>query len=143
VADPLGGNRRPIAPDVRSFPGWQSPYPSPDGRHVAIAWSARRGGFGGEWISDIAVVELEHGDTTALTDQFPRPFYGARSPSWAPDSRHVAFTLDICPYRGCEPSVRSVVMMDVEVPKPKLAFVAYGGEPQWQPVTSASRSGSP
>jgi hypothetical protein len=114
--------------------GYLHPVPSPDGKRIAIGASRRDGGFGGDWMVDVAVVPFDAGPPRMLTADFPRPFYSATHPTWASDSRHLAFSLSLCPYVGCDPTIRSVVLVDTDAPTLKLAFVGYGGSPEIAPV---------
>lgn len=107
---------------------------SPRGSKLAIAWSAREGGFGADWRTEIAILDANGILQRSLTDAFPRPFYSAFEPTWAPDDRHLAFTLSLCPYVGCEPTIRSVVVVDTTNPKAVPAFIGYGGGASWSPV---------
>jgi hypothetical protein len=86
-------------------------------------------------VVDVDVVPFEAGAARPLTSDFPRPFYSAEHPTWATDSRHLAFVLSLCPYVGCDPTIRSVVLVDTEAPSPRLAFVGYGGSPEIAPST--------
>jgi hypothetical protein len=80
-------------------------------------------------------VPFDAGPARPLTPDFPCPFYSATHPSWATDSRHLAFDLSLCPYVGCDLTIRSVVLVDTAASTPKLAFVGYGGTPEIAPVT--------
>ncbi|NUO53795.1 MAG: hypothetical protein HOV80_33535 [Polyangiaceae bacterium] len=111
--------------------------PTLDKKKLALATSMRQGGFGADWVVDINIEPIEGGTARRLTPGFPRPFYSAGSPSWAPDNRHLAFVLTLCPYMGCEPTIRSVVMVDTDAKEPKLAFIGYGGDPVVAPVARA------
>jgi len=114
--------------------GYVRVTPTLDRKKLALAWSMREGGFGADWVADVSVMPLAGGTPRRLTADFPRPFYGATSPTWAPDGRHLAFVLNLCPYVGCEPSIRSVVVVDTEATSPKLVFIGYGGSPVFSPV---------
>lgn len=114
--------------------GTMQPEVSPRGTKIAIAWSVREGGFGADWRNEISLLGPDGTFRWSLAAQFPRPFYSAFEPTWAPDDRHIAFTLSLCPYVGCEPTIRSVVVSDTQNPKGVPAFIAYGGEPSWSPV---------
>jgi hypothetical protein len=115
--------------------GFLRPVPSPDRKKIAAATSMRQGGFGADWVMDVDVVPFEAGPARRLTPDFPRPFYSAEHPTWATDSRHLAFVLSLCPYVGCDLTIRSVVLADTEVPSPRLVFVGYGGSPEIAPIT--------
>ncbi|MDC3959592.1 hypothetical protein [Polyangium jinanense] len=110
------------------------PEVSPKGTKVAAAWSVREGGFGADYRIEISVLDANGNAERALTDAFPRPFYSALEPTWAPDDHHLAFTLSLCPYVGCEPTIRSVVVVDTRDTKAVPAFIAYGGGASWSPV---------
>jgi Tol biopolymer transport system component len=123
----------PDGGDLRRFgdfmvPGAAYPDVSPDGKKVAVEWNVREGGFGADWRLDVSVLDADGSHERFLTEPFPRPFYSGEDPAWAPDSRHIALTLGLCPYVGCEPSLRSVVVYDTEDPKSAPAFIGYGGE---------------
>ncbi|MDI1475065.1 hypothetical protein [Polyangium sp. y55x31] len=107
---------------------------SPKGTKVAAAWSVREGGFGADYRNEISVLDARGVDERMLTVAFPRPFYSAFEPTWAPDDHHLAFTLSLCPYVGCEPTIRSVVVVDTRDTKAVPAFIAYGGSASWSPV---------
>ncbi|WP_170229263.1 hypothetical protein [Polyangium fumosum] len=110
------------------------PEVSPKGTKVAAAWSVREGGFGADHRNEISLLDANGGAERPLTDMFPRPFYSASEPAWAPDDHHLAFTLTLCPYVGCEPTIRSVVVVDTRDTKAVPAFIAYGGGTSWSPV---------
>jgi Tol biopolymer transport system component len=131
---PSGGGAWADLNGLSAPAGWLRPVPSPDRKKIAVATSMRQGGFGADWVLDVEVVPFEAGPGRRLTPDFPRPFYSADHPTWATDSRHLAFTLALCPYVGCEPMIRSVVIVDTESPAPKLAFVGYGGSPEIAPT---------
>lgn len=114
--------------------GSMQPEVSPRGSKIALEWSVREGGFGADWRNEISLLHADGTVLRKLTARFPRPFYSAFEPSWAPDDRHIAFTLSLCPYAGCEPTIRSVVVMDVQDAQSVPAFIAYGGEASWSPV---------
>ena len=115
--------------------GFLHPVPSPDRKKIAVGTGTRQGGFDADWVMDVDVVPFEAGPARRLTPDFPRPFYSADHPTWATDSRHLAFVLSLCPYVGCDPTIRSVVLVDTEAPSPRLAFVGYGGSPEIAPIT--------
>lgn len=114
--------------------GSMQPEISPHSSKIAIEWSVREGGFGADWRNEISLLNADGGFRRSLTALFPRPFYSAFEPAWAPDDRHIAFTLSLCPYAGCEPTIRSVVVVDTKDPKGVPAFIAYGGEPSWSAI---------
>jgi Tol biopolymer transport system component len=130
------------APDGTGIKGFGSfwvagsmrPELSPKGSKVAVAWSVREGGFGADYRNEIALLDASGRARRDLTSAFPRPFYSAYDPAWAPDDRHLAFTLSLCPYAGCEPKIRSVVVVDTRDEKAVPAFIAYGGSASWSPV---------
>src|SRR5262249_14117702 len=128
-----GTQRELVSASLHTW-GWAKVVLSPDRSRAAIASSARQGGFGSDYRNEITVVTLDGGRFVALSSAFPRPFYSAFQPSWAPDSRHVAFWLDLCPYAGCDPEIRSVVIADSDADAPKLVFVGDGSMPAWQPA---------
>jgi hypothetical protein len=130
---PTSGGAWTAVPGTRFSTAFLHPIPSPDRKKLANAWTWRRGGFGAEWYTDVSVVPLAGGTSRALTSAFPRPFYDAYAPTWAPDSRHLALVLGLCPYEGCDLALRSVVLVDTQAAKPKLAFVAYGRTPAFKP----------
>lgn len=107
---------------------------SPKGSKVAAAWSARQGGFGADYRNEVSIVDHNGEGQFTLTPMFPRPFYSAWEPTWAPDDRHLALTLSLCPYIGCSPTIRSVVVIDTKKPKATPIFIAYGGEASWSPT---------
>lgn len=127
-----GSDRQTLGPF--SVPGSMNIAASPRGARLAVAWSMREGGFGADWRSDISILDANGTVIRPLTAAFPRPFYSASAPAWAPDERHVAFTLSLCPYVGCQPSMRSVVVVDVMKPDAVPAFIGYGGDASWSPV---------
>lgn len=110
------------------------PEVSPKGTKIAAAWAVREGGFGADYRIDISVFDANGNVERTLADAFPRPFYSAIEPTWAPDDHHLAFTLSLCPYVGCEPTIRSVVVVDTRDTKAVPAFIAYGGGASWSPV---------
>ncbi|MDI1448996.1 hypothetical protein [Polyangium sp. 6x1] len=114
--------------------GVLQPEVSPKGTKVAAAWSVREGGFGADYRNEISLLDANGNGERPLTDAFPRPFYSAFEPAWAPDDHHLAFTLSLCPYVGCEPTMRSVVVVDTRDTKAVPAFIAYGGGASWSPV---------
>ncbi|CAN95694.1 hypothetical protein sce5531 [Sorangium cellulosum So ce56] len=114
--------------------GSMRPEVSPKGSQIAVAWSVREGGFGADYRNEISLLDANGGAERPLTSAFPRPFYSAYEPSWAPDDRHLAFTLSLCPYLGCEPRIRSVVVVDTRDAGAVPAFIAYGGNASWSPV---------
>ncbi|MDI3282164.1 hypothetical protein [Polyangium sp. 15x6] len=116
------------------FGGSLYPEVSPKGTKLAVAWSVRQGANGADYRNEISLVDASGNLGRALTDAFPRPFYSAFNPAWAPDDHHLAFTLSLCPYVGCEPTIRSVVVVDTRDTKAVPAFVAYGGNASWSPV---------
>jgi dipeptidyl aminopeptidase/acylaminoacyl peptidase len=59
--------------------------------------------------------------------------YAARSPSWAPDSRHLAFELADCGESFTECRSR-IVAVDTAAAGAPLVFLASGAEPAWAPV---------
>ena len=124
---PVGGGAWSDVAGPFAPAGFLHPVPSPDRAKIAIGMSTRQGGFGGDWRIDIDVRRLGGGADRLLTPEFPRPFYSASHPSWASDSRHLAFELSLCPYPGCDRVIRSVVLVDTEAKASKLAFVGYGG----------------
>ncbi len=130
---PTGGGAWADLNGLSAPAGSLRPVPSPDRKKIAVATSMRQGGFGADWVMDVEVVPFEPGPGRRLTPDFPRPFYSAEHPTWATDGRHLAFVLSLCPYVGCELTIRSVVIVDTEAPAPKLAFVGYGGSPEIAP----------
>lgn len=132
---PKGGGAWADINPLSAPAGYIHPVVSPDGKKIAVAESRREGGFGADWQVDVEVVPFDAGPGRRLTPDFPRPFYSATHPSWATDSRHLAFELSLCPYVGCDLTVRSVVLVDTAAATPKLAFVGYGGSPEIAPVT--------
>ena len=138
TSDPHGGDVRPLG----SFevPGFMTPHPSPSARRIAASWSVREGGAGASWRSDITVMTADGTAPRTIADAFPRPFYAAFGPEWAPDDRHVAFTLVLCPYRRCQPRIESVVVVDTLATHSRVAFVAVGDRPVWRP-RAARREG--
>ena len=111
--------------------GLAYPRRSPHGRRVAIPWSMREGGFGADYYTEITVAGADGENLRGLTAAFPRPFYSAFEPAWAPDDRYLAFTLAICPYVGCELQMNSIVAVDTDDPAAAPAFLAYGTSPSW------------
>jgi hypothetical protein len=111
-------------------------YPklSPKGTKIAAAWSARLGGFGSDWRVEITILDADGSHPHMLGEMFPHPFYSVSAPSWAADDHHIALDLSICPYMGCEPGMRSVVVVDTDHPKDVPAFISYGGSPDFSPV---------
>jgi hypothetical protein len=108
---------------------------APGGAKLAADWSVREGGFGADWRNEISLLNADgSGPITDISGAFPRPFYSAYEPSWAPDAKHLAYTLSLCPYVGCEPTIRSVVVVDTTNLKAPPAFIGYGGSPSWSPV---------
>lgn len=132
---PKGGGAWADINPLSAPAGYLHPVPSPDGKRLAVGVSMRQGGFGADWLIDVEVVPFDAGPARWLTPDFPRPFYSATSPTWATDSRHLAFELSLCPYVGCDPTIRSVVLVDTTASSPKLAFVGYGGSPQIAPIS--------
>lgn len=114
--------------------GSMHPEVSPKGSKIAVAWSVRVGGFGADYWNELTLLDANGGADRPLTSAFPRPFYSAYEPAWAPDDRHLAFTLSLCPYAGCEPRIRSVVVVDTRDARAVPAFIAYGGNASWSPV---------
>ncbi|WP_437739992.1 hypothetical protein WMF39_30250 [Sorangium sp. So ce1504] len=114
--------------------GSMRPEVSPKGSKIAVAWSVRVGGFGADYWNELTLLDANGGADRPLTSAFPRPFYSAYEPAWAPDDRHLAFTLSLCPYAGCEPTIRSVVVIDTRDAKAVPAFIAYGRGASWSPV---------
>jgi Tol biopolymer transport system component len=130
---PIGGGAWSDLGHTSAPAGFVHAHPSPDRKKMATSWSVREGGFGADWREEVSVESLSSASTRALTSAFPRPFYGAHSPSWAPDGRHLAFVLALCPYAGCDISLFSVVLADTDATDSKLAFVAYGRSPVFFP----------
>jgi dipeptidyl aminopeptidase/acylaminoacyl peptidase len=114
--------------------GYLSGAVAPDGKKIAARSSRRMGGFGADWHTDVRVLTLDGQAGKDLARAFPRPFYGLDDPSWAPDNRHLAAVLSLCPYIGCELSMHSVVLIDTSTPEPKLVFVGYGTQPAFRPT---------
>jgi hypothetical protein len=108
---------------------------SPNRARIAGAWSQRQGGLGAAWFEDVTILDLITGAVVAprLSAMFPRPFYQANDPSWAPDSRHLALTLSVCARADCKPLVRSVVLVDAEHPDETPVFLAEGGAAVFRP----------
>lgn len=133
---PLGGGAWTQLGSITAPIGYLSPAPSPDGKQLAVGWSQREGGFGADWRSDITVTSAATpAQGIGVAADFPRPFYGAAGPTWAPDSRHLAFVLTLCPYVGCDIAIRSVVVVDTQARERRLAFVGYGSSPAFAPST--------
>lgn len=125
---PLGTFRVPV--------GYLSFELSPDKRRIAAAWSQRQGGFGAAFHEDVSVIDAASGKvvTPRATKMFPRPFYQTFAPTWAPDSRHVAMTMAVCPRPGCTPTIEVIVLVDAERPDEVPVHLADGGAPAFRPV---------
>lgn len=119
--------------DFSAPTGYMTGVPSPDGKKIAAAWSRRVGGFGADWHADVTILTADGQHLLDVSAPFPRPFYGASDPSWAPDSRHVALELGLCPYLGCELSQRWVVLADTSQKRPKLVYIGDGSGPVFRP----------
>ncbi|MFO0758494.1 MAG: hypothetical protein U0359_18520 [Byssovorax sp.] len=131
---PAAGGAWTRVNELEALFGFLHLAPSPSRKKIAVGWSIREGGFEADWRSDVTVIPFGSGQGKPFTEAFPRPFYNAHDPSWAPDDRHLAFTLALCPYAGCELGMRSVVIADTDAPEPKLAFVGYGSAPVFAPA---------
>ncbi len=98
---------------------------APSAKRVALEWIQRLGGFGADYLTDVFAPRR-------MSERFPRPFYSATQPSWAPDSRHLAMDLYLRPYRGDELALDAIVLADADTPGP-LAFLDYGDSPAFIP----------
>jgi Tol biopolymer transport system component len=54
-------------------------------------------------------------------------------PTWAPDSRHLAFTLAACDVRLAD-CARQIVAVNTQATRVQVVFLARGQAPQWQPM---------
>jgi Tol biopolymer transport system component len=114
--------------------GYMQARVSPAERFIALSWSARQGGAGADWHDGITVVAADGSDPHDLTAAFPRPFYTAHHPTWAPDDHHVAFTLVIAPYSGSGVGLATIVVADAAEPNKRLVALATGTRAEWQPA---------
>jgi dipeptidyl aminopeptidase/acylaminoacyl peptidase len=160
VLDPEQASRPFELPGSRLAPGFYTAFlPTPNGKTVAAAWSLSTGN-GPAAIRDhglaVFTVPLHpplHPVRAASKAQtkaeivFVRPLARkvtlskavpvepnqADDPSWASDSRHLTFSLTSCDPESLE-CLNRIVAVDAPVPRAKLAFLAYGKAPQWQPA---------
>jgi Tol biopolymer transport system component len=128
-----GKNRVKLSPGFSAAPGWGRLRAAPNGAKLAVEWTARLGGFGDPWNNEITVVDATGKNPVDLTAAYPRPFYGGDAPTWASDSRHLAFHLTYCPDPDCKKGTSQIVIADTAAKKVTLAILTDGQNPAWQP----------
>ena len=96
-----GKGRGKLAPGFTAAPGWGTLHVAPNGAKLVVDWSERLGGFGDPWSNEVTVLTTAGKTPVDLTGAYPRPYYGGDSPSWAPDSRFLAFHLYYCAEPQC------------------------------------------
>jgi Tol biopolymer transport system component len=128
-----GKGRAKLAPGFTAAPGWGALRLSPNGSKLVADWSARLGGFGDPWTNEITVMSAAGKTPVDLTAAYPRPYYGGDSPTWAPDSRFLAFHLYYCPDPECKQGTNQIVVADTAAKKVTLAVLTTGNAPAWQP----------
>jgi Tol biopolymer transport system component len=128
-----GKNRVKLTPGFSAAPGWGRLRLAPNGATLAVEWTARVGGFGDPWNNEVTVVDATGKNPVALTAAYPRPYYGGDAPTWAADSRHLAFRLYYCPDPDCKKGTNQIVIADTAQKKVTLAVLTNGQNPAWQP----------
>lgn len=128
-----GKNGVKLTPGFSAAPGWGRLRDAPNGAKLAVEWTARLGGFGDPWNNEITVVDSTGKNPLALTAAYPRPFYGGDAPTWASDSRYLAFHLYYCPDPDCKKGTNQIVIADTAQKKVTLAILTEGTNPAWQP----------
>jgi dipeptidyl aminopeptidase/acylaminoacyl peptidase len=128
-----GKNRVKLIPGFAAAPGWGRLRAAPNGAKLAVEWTARLGGFGDPWNNEVTVVDATGKNPVDLTAAYPRPFYGGDAPTWAADSRHLAFHLYNCPDPDCKKGTNQIVIADTAQKKVTLAILTDGTNPAWQP----------
>ena len=74
------------------------------------------------------------GGPVDLAGGYPRPQYNADGPTWAADSRFLAFHLSYCPDPDCRKGWDRIVVADTAARRPTLAVLGDGLAPAWQPA---------
>jgi Tol biopolymer transport system component len=128
-----GKNGVKLTPGFSAAPGWGRLRDAPNGAKLAVEWTARLGGFGDPWNNEVTVVDVSGKNPVALTAAYPRPYYGGDAPSWASDSRYLAFRLYYCPDPDCKKGTSQIVIADTAQKKVTLAILTDGLNPAWQP----------
>jgi dipeptidyl aminopeptidase/acylaminoacyl peptidase len=128
-----GKNRVKLTPGFSAAPGWGRLRLAPDGAKLVVEWTARLGGFGDPWNNEVTVVDATGKNPVDLTAAYPRPFYGGDAPTWAGDSRHLAFHLTYCPDSDCKKGTNQIIIADTAARKVTLAVLTNGTNPAWQP----------
>ncbi len=128
-----GKNRVKLSPGFSAAPGWGRLRDAPSGAKLAVEWTERLGGFGDPWRNEITVVDATGKNPVDLTAAYPRPFFGGDTPTWANDSRHLAFHLYYCPDPDCKKGTNQIIIADTAAKKITLAILTDGINPAWQP----------
>ena len=128
-----GKNRVKLSPGFAAEPGWGHLVLAPTGSRLAVDWTARMGGFGDPWNNEITVTDTAGKAPVDLSAAYPRPYYGATSPSWAADGRYLAFRLYNCPTPDCANGSDLIMVADTGAKAVTLAELTKGTAPAWQP----------
>jgi Tol biopolymer transport system component len=144
VADPYGGQSRPLTPGVRGIAD-ADPSISPDGSTVVFSRLVPTGDGQGGRRTDLWTVPIGGGTPTLLTDT---PSFSETDPVWSPDGTEVAFAgkpQDVdatAPYCGRQPPHPTcdiyVINADGTGRRQLTASPGDDDQPTWQPIANRS-----
>jgi len=125
---------------------WAEIFAAPTGTRVAIAVNSRpffemkdaKGvvSYGvGDWIRrSIFFHDTSKGTEREASEDFPQPLFSTASPAWAPDGRHLAFTVSLWKeWQDSEPEAEAIVVVDTDHLEADSAYVTCGHDPAWGP----------